>query len=109
MQLIGYLEYISDLKYLNCAITWDVILFNYIKTMRITETIEPTYFIITAIGFIVLSFIQYKKYGKTLETKFLSGMAAFYVICFFVLNFYWFFKRDKTWVVSYLCNIRGIT
>lgn len=56
--------------------------------MRITETIEPTYFIITAIGFIVLSFIQYKKYGKTLETKFLSGMAAFYVICFFVLNFF---------------------
>ena len=54
--------------------------------MRITETIEPSYFIVTAVGFIVLSFIQYKKFGKTIETKFLSGMAIFYIICFITLN-----------------------
>tara|TARA_B100001939_G_C16750582_1_gene533774 strand:+ start:49 stop:219 length:171 start_codon:yes stop_codon:yes gene_type:complete len=54
--------------------------------MRITETIEPLYFIIAAFGFIILSFIQYKKYGKTLETKFLSGMAIFYIVCFGILN-----------------------
>ena len=51
--------------------------------MRITETIEPSYFIIAAFGFIILSFIQYKKYGKTLETKFLSGMAVFLAITFY--------------------------
>ena len=55
--------------------------------MRLTETIEPTYFIIAAIGFVILSFIQYKKFGKTLETKFLSAMAAFHIICFTILNF----------------------
>ena len=54
--------------------------------MRITETIELSYFIVTAVGFIVLSFIQYKKFGKTTETKFLSGMAIFYIICFITLN-----------------------
>ena len=54
--------------------------------MRITETIEPSYFIVAAVGFIILSFIQYKKYGKTLETKFLSRMAIFYIVCFGILN-----------------------
>ena len=54
--------------------------------MRITETIEPIYFIVAAIGFIILSFIQYKKFGKTIETKFLTGMAIFYIVCFGILN-----------------------
>ena len=54
--------------------------------MRITEAIEPSYFIVTAIGFTILSFIQYKKFGKTIETKFLSGMAIFYIVCFITLS-----------------------
>ena len=54
--------------------------------MRITETIEPSYFIIAAISFVILSFIQYKKFGKTLESKFLSGMAIFYIVYFGILN-----------------------
>jgi hypothetical protein len=54
--------------------------------MRLTETIEPSYFIVAAVGFIILSLIQYKKFGKTIETKFLSGMAIFYIICFVTLN-----------------------
>ena len=57
--------------------------------MRITEIIEPSYFIVTAIGFIILSFIQYKKFGKTIETKFLSGMAIFYIVCFITLSLKW--------------------
>lgn len=56
--------------------------------MGIDGVIEPIYFLVTAIGFVILSFIQYKKFGKTLETKFLSGMAVFYVVCFGILNFY---------------------
>ena len=51
------------------------ILINFI--MRITETIEPSYFIVAAIGFVILGLIQYKNFGKTQETKFLSGMAIF--------------------------------
>jgi len=57
--------------------------------MRLTETIEPSYFIVAAVGFIILSLIQYKKFGKTIETKFLSGMAIFYIICFVTLNLKW--------------------
>ena len=49
-------------------------------------SIEPSYFIVAAVGFILLSLIQYKKFGKTIETKFLSGMAIFYIICFITLN-----------------------
>jgi hypothetical protein len=35
--------------------------------------IEPIYFLITSISFILLSVIQYKKFGKTRETKYLAG------------------------------------
>jgi len=61
--------------------------------MRITEAIEPSYFIVTAVGFTILSFIQYKKYGKTLETKFLSGMTIFYIVCFGILNLSWIVRN----------------
>ena len=49
---------------------------------------EPIYFLITAIGFVIVSFINYRKNGKTLETKYLSGLAVFFIVCFFTLNFY---------------------
>ena len=45
--------------------------------MGIDGVIEPIYFLITSIGFIILSFIQYKKTGKTLETIYLSILAVF--------------------------------
>jgi hypothetical protein len=35
--------------------------------------IEPIYFLITSISFILLCIIQYKKFGKTRETKYLAG------------------------------------
>ena len=38
---------------------------------------EPIYFLIAAIGFVIVSFINYRKNGKTLETKYLSGLAVF--------------------------------
>ena len=51
--------------------------------------IEPIYFLITSIGFIILSFIQYKKTGKSLETKYLSILSIFFIICFIILKYYW--------------------
>ena len=48
---------------------------------------EPIYFIIAAIGFVVVSFINYRKNGKTIETKYLSGLAVFFIFCFIILNF----------------------
>ena len=42
--------------------------------MGIDGVIEPIYFLITSIGYVILSFIQYKKTGKTLETIYLSKL-----------------------------------
>tara|TARA_B100000609_G_C16888300_1_gene268411 strand:- start:50 stop:223 length:174 start_codon:yes stop_codon:yes gene_type:complete len=50
--------------------------------------IEPIYFLITSIGFVILSFIHYKKKGKTLETVYLSILAVFFIVSFIILNFY---------------------
>ena len=56
--------------------------------MGLDGVIEPIYFLITSIGFVILSFIQYKKTGKTLETIYLSILAVFFIVCFIILNFY---------------------
>ena len=50
--------------------------------------IEPIYFLITSIGFLILSFIQYKKTGKTVETIYLTILSVFFIVCFVILNFY---------------------
>ena len=47
--------------------------------------IEPIYFLITSITFIILSIIQYKNAGKTLETIYLSGLSVLFVISYFVM------------------------
>ena len=54
----------------------------------IDGVIEPIYFLITSIGFIILSVIQYKKTGKSLETKYLSILSIFFIFCFIILNYY---------------------
>ena len=41
--------------------------------------IEPIYFLITSISFIILSVIQYKKFGKTKETIYLIGLSVFFL------------------------------
>ncbi len=56
--------------------------------MGIDGVIEPIYFLITSIGFVILSLIQFKKTGKSLETIYLSILAVFFIICFIILNFY---------------------
>ena len=50
--------------------------------------IEPVYFLITSIGFIILSIIQFRKTGKSFETIYLSILTTFFAICFIILNFY---------------------
>ena len=60
----------------------------YNLKMGIDGVIEPIYFLISSIGFVILSFIQYKKRGKTLETTYLSILAIFFMVCFIILNFY---------------------
>ena len=49
--------------------------------------IEPNYFLITAIAFAILSIIQYKKVGKTIETIYLSILFIFFLISYFILVF----------------------
>ncbi len=60
----------------------------YNLKMGIDGVIEPIYFLITSIGFVILSFIQYKKTGKTIETIYLSILSIFFLFCFIILNFY---------------------
>ena len=60
----------------------------YNLRMVIDGVIEPIYFLITSVGFVILSFIQYKKTGKTLETIYLTILAIFFIVCFIILNFY---------------------
>ncbi len=50
--------------------------------------IEPIYFLITSAGFVILAFLNYRKVGKNLETIYLSILAVFFIVCFFILNFY---------------------
>ena len=50
--------------------------------------IEPIYFLITSIGFVILAFLNYRKIGKSLETIYLAILAVFFIICFLILNFY---------------------
>ena len=47
--------------------------------------IEPIYFLITSISFILLSVIQYKKFGKTRETIYLTGLSVFFLISYFAI------------------------
>ena len=63
----------------------------------INGIIEPIYFLITSIGFIILSVIQYKKFGKSTETIYLSILSIFFLVCFVILNYYWTndIKRHK--------------
>ena len=63
----------------------------------IDGVIEPIYFLITSIGFIILSVIQYKKFGKSIETIYLSILSIFFLVCFIILNYYWTndIKRHK--------------
>ena len=64
------------------------IMIKYNAKMGIDGVIEPIYFLITSFGFAILSFINYRKSGKTLETIYLSILTVFFMVCFIILNFY---------------------
>ena len=49
--------------------------------------IPAVWFLISSFGFIILSFIQYKKTGKSIETIFLSCLAILFLISYFILVF----------------------
>ena len=51
----------------------------------IDGVIEPIYFLITSITFIILTIIQYKNTGKTLETIYLSGLSILFLISYFTV------------------------
>ena len=48
--------------------------------------IEPVYFLITSISFIILSVIHYMKVGKTRETIYLTGLSVFFLISYFAIT-----------------------
>ena len=64
-----------------------------IKIMgSIDGEIPAVWFLISSIGFIILSLIQYKNTGKSINTIFLSIMAILFLLSYFVLLF-------KTWFI----------
>ncbi|MDA7785636.1 hypothetical protein N8921_00260 [Candidatus Pelagibacter sp.] len=52
---------------------------------RLDGIIEPIYFLITSITFILLSIIQYNKFGKTRETKYLAGLSVFFLCSYIAI------------------------
>ena len=54
--------------------------------------IPAVWFLISSIGFIILSLIQYKNTGKSINTIFLSIMAILFLLSYFILLF-------KTWFI----------
>ena len=48
-------------------------------------SIEPIYFLITSIAFIILSFIQYRKSRFTKETIYLSILSVFFLCSYFAI------------------------
>ena len=47
--------------------------------------IEPIYFLITSMSFIILSVVHYKQAGKTRETNYLSGLSVFFLFSYLAI------------------------
>ena len=51
----------------------------------INGEIPAVWFLISSVGFIVLSLIQYKNTGKSINTLFLSAMAIIFFLSYLIL------------------------
>ena len=60
---------------------------NYKIMGTVDGEIPAVWFLITSFGFIILSYIQFKNHGKSLETIFLSILATVFFLSYFVLIF----------------------
>ena len=49
--------------------------------------IPAVWFLITSFGFLILSYIQFRNYGKSIETIFLSILFIIFFISYFVIIF----------------------
>ena len=58
---------------------------NYKFMGSIDGEIPAVWFLISSIGFIILSVIQYKNTGKSINTIFLSSMAIIFFTSFLIL------------------------
>jgi len=53
--------------------------------LNLNGIIEPVYFLLTSIAFIILSVIHYTKVGKTIETIYLTILSVLFLICYFAI------------------------
>ncbi len=60
---------------------------NIIIMGSIDGEIPAVWFLISSIGFIILSIIQYKNTGKSINTIFLSIMAILFLLSYIILLF----------------------
>ena len=57
------------------------------KFMTIDGEIPTSYFLIISIGLTILSYLVYKKNGKSLEVYFLSVLTIIFYLSYFILIF----------------------
>jgi len=60
---------------------------NLIIMGSIDGEIPAVWFLISSIGFTILSYIQYRNTGKSINTIFLSIMAILFLFSYFILLF----------------------
>ena len=53
--------------------------------VNLNGIIEPVYFLLISIAFIILSAIHYTKVGKTIETIYLTILSVLFLICYFAI------------------------
>ena len=72
--------------------------------------IPAVWFLITSVGFIILSSIQYKNHGKSIETIFLSILAILFLISYFILVFKaWLSPIFTTIAINFKNQLKGDT
>ena len=53
--------------------------------VNLNGVIEPVYFLLISIAFIILSAIHYTKVVKTIETIYLTILSVLFLICYFAI------------------------
>ena len=61
----------------------------YFKNMRLTDEIPAIAFLISSIGFVILTFIDYRNNGKSFNTIFLSIMATIFFVSYIIILISW--------------------
>ncbi len=57
----------------------------YSRMVSMDGSIEPIYFLLISFGLTILTYLVFKKNGKSIEVYFLSSMTVIFYIAYFLL------------------------